>query len=68
MGPILGGGHTMHALIEQHREAIADICRRFDDAVDHPKSGSWMIASLCRIVGTIGDELTVASAFASPCG
>ena len=28
-GPILGGDPAMHALIEQHREAIADICRRF---------------------------------------
>jgi uncharacterized protein len=28
-GPILGGDKAMHALIEQHREAIADICRRF---------------------------------------
>ena len=33
-----------------------------------PKSGSWMIACLCRIVGTVGDGPIAASAFASPCG
>ena len=33
-----------------------------------PKSGSWLIASVGRIVGTVWDGANCCGAFASPCG